>query len=564
MNWLGSFQQWSTAFQQASPVAHGILVLSTVAALGLALGNIKFRGLGLGVAGTLFAGIFLGHYHITMDHSVIEFIREFGLILFVYTIGMQVGPGFVNSLRKQGLPLNLAAASIVLLGAITTVVLCQVLGIDLKVGIGILSGAVTNTPSLGAAGEALRSLGVAGEDLAKPGMGYAVAYPFGIMGIILVMLIVRFFFRINIPGELDTFRKAQRAGQESLTHINLVVENLNLDGLQVRQIPGIERSGVVISRLRRSNEKSVTIAKADTLLKRGDVLVAVGTKRALDQFRVIVGHETPEDLTKTPGHIVMKRVVVTHKEVVGKTLRELALNHRYGVTVTRLTRADLEIIVSADLRLQFGDMLRLVGTDDDIARASAELGNSVQELNHAKLVPMFVGIALGVLFGSLPIAVPSMPAPLKLGLAGGPLIVAIILSRIGRIGPLLWYMPANANILLREFGIVLFLSAVGLKSGERFFEALFQGGGFVWMGVGAVVTVLPLLIVGFVMRGVLKQNFMNVCGLLSGSMTDPPALAFANNISGSDAPSVAYATVYPLTMLLRILLAQIIVLFFCR
>jgi putative transport protein len=346
--------------------------------------------------------------------------------------------------------------------------------------------------------------------------------------------------------------------------MNVVVENPNLDGLQVRQIPAIERSGVVISRRRAVNEQEAHIAKADTVLHRGDVLVAVGKQHALEQFRVIVGRETSEDLTKTPGPIMMKRVVVTQKDVVGKTLRELALNHRYGVTVTRLTRADLELCVNADLRLQFGDMLRLVGTNEDIVRASEALGNSVQELNHAKLVPMFVGIALGVLFGSWPITVGNIPAPLKLGLAGGPLIVAIVLSRIGRIGPLLWYMPANANILLREFGIVLFLSCVGIKAGGHFFEALLQGGGFLWLGVGTVVTLVPLLIVGFVMRGILKTNFMNVCGLLSGSMTDPPALAFANSISKSDAPSVAYATVYPLTMLLRILVAQLIVLFFCR
>lgn len=555
---------WLTQLQQAQPVAHGVLVLSLVAALGLALGNIKLRGLGLGVAGTLFAGILLGHFGLTMDHMMLDFIREFGLILFVYTIGMQVGPGFLSSLRRQGLPLNLAAAAIVLLGAALTIALCLALGIDFKVGAGILSGAVTNTPSLGAAQEALRSLGVPGDDLARPGMGYAVAYPFGIIGIIVAMVLVRLLFRISVPDELEAFRSAQRAGQESLQHLNLVVENRNLDGLQVRQLPGIERSGVVISRLRGASDAEPRIARADTVLHPGDVLVAVGTPRALEQFRVLVGRETSEDLTTTPGPLVMKRVVVTRKAVVGCSLRELALNHRYGVTVSRVTRADMDISVVADLHLQFGDMLRLVGTEADIARASSELGDSVQELNHAKLVPMFLGIALGVLFGSWPVMVGAMPAPLKLGLAGGPLLIAIILSRVGRIGPLLWYLPRNANILLREFGIVLFLSAVGLKSGEKFFATLLQGGGLVWMGMGAIITLVPLLVVGFAMRGVFKLNYMNVCGLLSGSMTDPPALAFANSVSGSDAPSVAYATVYPLTMILRILVAQLLVLAFCR
>lgn len=394
-------------------------------------------------------------------------------------------------------------------------------------------------------------------------MGYAVAYPFGIFGIILTMLLIRKWGRINVSAELEAFRETQRAGRESLTRLTVVLTNPNLDGLKVRDLPGIEKLGVVISRLRKAGEETTQIAKADTVLHQGDMLVVVGTPKAVNQFRMIVGKVAEEDLTQVPGPITYQRVVVTKSEVVGKTLRELALNHRYGVTVTRITRADMELSVHPDLRLQFGDMLRIVGPEEAITRAAELLGNSVQELNHTRLVPIFVGIMLGVLIGCYPLTIGQMPAPLRLGLAGGPLLAAIVLSRIGRIGPILWYLPANANVLLREFGITLFLSCVGLKSGAHFIEALLKGGGFLWMGVGAIVTLVPLLVVGWFVRRRLKQNYINVCGLLAGSMTDPPALAFANTVTGSDAPSVAYATVYPLTMILRILVGQLIILFFC-
>ena len=556
---------WLTQLQQAQPIAHGMIILCSVAALGLALGNLKVRGLSFGVAGTLFAGLLFGHFGLNMDPEVRSFIQEFGLILFVYTIGMQVGPGFLDSLRQQGLPLNLAAAAIVILGALLTVGLCFLFRVDFAVGAGLFSGATTNTPSLGAAQEALRSLpNATPERTTLPGMGYAVAYPFGIIGIILSMLAVRRLSKVDVTAELKAFREAQRAGQESLTHLTVELTNPNLDGVAVREFPGIEKLGVVISRLRKKGETETQTARADTRLHVGDRLVVVGTAKAVNQFRLIAGRACQEDLTQSPGLVTYRRVVMTNKEFVGKSLRALALNHRYGVTVTRLTRADLELSVTADLRLQFGDMLRIVGTEDAIAKAAAELGNSVNELSNAKLVPMFVGIALGVLLGCYPFAEGHMPAPLRLGLAGGPLLVAIVLSRIGKIGPLLWYLPANANVLLREFGIVLFLSCVGLKSGTHFWETLIQGGGFLWMGLGAIITLVPLLLVVWVGRRFLKFNFITLCGLLAGSMTDPPALAFANNISRSDAPSVAYATVYPLTMILRILLAQLIILIFCR
>ncbi len=549
--------------QQMIPnhVAYGMLVLCAVSALGLALGSIKVRGISLGVAGTLFVGIVFGHFGLNIADEVRHFVQEFGLILFVYTIGIQVGPGFLTSLRKQGLPLNVAAASIVVLGAVVTVGLCGALGIDLAAGVGLISGATTNTPSLGAAQQALK--GVSEARAALPGLGYAVCYPFGILGIILAMLLVRWALRVSMPAELERFRHDQRSGRESLKRMNLVVSNPNLRGLPVRRVPGLKELGVVISRMKRAGSAEVSTVTGETVLNQGDHLLVVGTPSNLEKVRVIVGQECEEDLMTFPGAVIHRRVVVTHREVLGQSLRELALDKVYGVTATRVTRADLELAVNADLEVHFGDMLQLVGTEEAIKRASEALGNSVNQLNHTKLIPIFVGICLGVLVGSIPFALPSVPAPVRLGLAGGPLLVAIILSRVGRIGPLLWYMPVNANVLLRELGIVLFLSCVGLRSGSEFWSTLWEGQGVLWMGVGAAITLVPLVVVGFAARLLMRMNYMDLCGLLAGSMTDPPALAFANTVSGSDAPNVAYATVYPLTMILRILLAQLIVVFFC-
>jgi putative transport protein len=556
MNWLAPLL--------TNHVAYGMLVLCAVAALGLTLGSLKIRGLGLGIAGTLFVGILFGHFGLNIDPDVRNFLQEFGLIIFVYTIGIQVGPSFLTTLRRRGLPLNLLAAAVVLVGAATTVGLCVWLKIDLAAGVGIFSGATTNTPSLGAAQQALKSIGAPESQVAAPGLGYAVCYPFGILGIIIAMLIVRFASRISVPGELEAFREEQRAGRRKMETLSLVVENPNLAGLAVRQVPGREELGVVISRLRRRDTHEIETATPDTTLALGDQVLAVGTPESLEKFRVIVGRRSDEDLMTLPGPVTHTRVVVTRREVLGHPLGELALDKVHGAVVARLTRADLEISGAVDVRLQFGDMVHLVGTQAALDSAAKALGNSVTQLNHTKLIPVFLGICLGVLFGGVPFAIPGIPAPVRLGLAGGPLVVAIVLSRIGQIGPLLWYMPVNANVLLREFGIVLFLSCVGLRSGEQFFATLLQGQGFLWMGLGVVITLLPLLLVALIARRFMHLNYLNICGLLSGSMTDPPALAFANTITGSDAPNVAYATVYPLTMLLRIAVAQMIVLIFCH
>lgn len=550
------------AFFEGHPVAEAILALALVAALGLALGGVKVRGLNLGIAGVLFSGIFLGHFGLKADPEILDFVREFGLILFVYTIGIQVGPGFFASLRRAGLPLNLLAAGTVIGGAAVTVLLAKAFGLDMAAAAGLFAGATTNTPALGAVQEAIKGLdGVTVEQLATPALAYAVAYPFGIFGIILTMIAIRAIFRIETKKERDAFLAEQRQGVEPLERMNIEVTNPNFDGVPIRGIPGLEHLDVTVTRIRRRESEEASAAFLETELHLGDTVLAVGHGDDLENVRKILGVESANDLMQAPGLAHMRGVVVTNKKVLGKMLRDVGLT-AFNVSVSRITRADIELPANPSLRLQFGDLLTLVGREEDLSRAAPVVGNSVKELNHTNFVPVFLGIALGVLVGLIPFQIGDMPAPLKLGLAGGPLIVAILLSRLGRIGQIVWHMPPNANIALRELGITLFLAAVGLKAGGHFLEILLQGSGWWWMGCGMVITLVPLMVAGVVARLWMKMNFMNICGLLSGSMTDPPALAFACTLGGSDAPTVSYATVYPLTMLLRILCAQLLVLLF--
>ncbi len=560
---------WLHRLYETQPIPHAVLVLALVAACGLGLGNLRVRGLSLGVAGVLFAGLGFGHLRLGVDRAILDFVRDFGLVLFVYTIGLQVGPGFFTSLRKQGLPLNLMAVAIVLLGAGVTLLIAFLVKIDIAAAVGLFAGATTNTPALGAAQEALHSLasGGASIDAARlelPALAYAVAYPFGIIGIISTMILLRAVFRICPQREAEEFAKQQHAGEANLDRMSIVVNNPNLRGVMIRDLPGRAEFRVIVSRIQFAGETEVAIAHGETLVHPGDVLLAVGTHDALEKFRLVVGQKAHRDLMNAPGNVTYRRIVVTKPEVLGRSVRQLGLNQLYGVTVTRVVRAGVEMTAVPDLRLQFGDLLQVVGEEAGLQRVGEVLGNSVKALNRTNFVPVFIGVALGIVLGCLPFSLPGFSAPVKLGVAGGPLIVAILLSRIGQIGSLAWHLPANANLLLRELGIVLFLSCVGLKAGEHFFEILVRGDGLLWMGCAALITLVPLLTVGCFARLFLKLNYMNLCGLLAGSMTDPPALAFANTSAGSDAPSVAYATVYPLTMVLRVLVAQIITLFFVR
>lgn len=558
MNWLNNLGA-------TQPVAHALLVLCLVAVTGLALGGIRWRGVKLGTAGVLFSGIVFGHFGQQIEHGILDFVREFGLVLFVFTIGLQLGPGFFASFRRNGLHLNGLAAAVVLGGASIALLGAWLHGYDVIAALGLFSGATTNTPSLGAAQQTIATLGtVPPAKTALPALAYAVSYPIGIIGIIGSLLVVRVLFRIDPAREAELFRAEQQRGIEPLGRLNLVVENKNLDGVAVGEIPSRRETGVVVSRIRREGQKTVITATDDAVVHVGDILLVVGTWRGLEQFARVVGSASEVDLLKAPGAISHRKVVVTRKDVLGKTLAELGLDHLYDVAITRVSRADIEMTAVPDLRLQFGDVLNVVGDDDGLRNASAALGNSVKALNETQFVPIFVGIALGILAGMIPISFPGLPVPVKLGLAGGPLVLAILLGRLGHIGPLVWHMPSSANLAFRELGITLFLACVGLKAGTQFFHTVFTPEGLRWMIGAAVIATVPLLLVACLGRALLKLNYMTLSGLMAGSMTDPPALAFANAISKSDAPSVAYATVYPLTMVLRILAAQILVLLLAR
>jgi len=382
------------------------------------------------------------------------------------------------------------------------------------------------------------------------------------LGIILAMMLVKSWFHLDVPMELKSFQASRQVGREPFARMTVRVTNPNLAGIPLSGIPHLETSGVAVSRLRRAGETEVRLALEDTPVYPGDLLLAVGPKDDLKRFQMTVGEESPEDLTLDSGNLASRQVLVTRTEVVGKSLGELREHYPFELRATRLTRAGLDMSIFPNLRLRFGDVLWLVGTKENLDRAAEVLGNSIKELNLVRLVSLFLGMALGVLVGCYPFSVGNMPAPLRLGLAGGPLLTAIILSRIGCTGPLLWYLPTNANLLLREFGIVLFLSCVGLKSGTHFVETLLRSQGFLWMAMGAVITLAPIMIISLLARMVLKMNFINLCGLMAGSQTDPPALAFAHAMCGSEDPSIAYASVYPLTTMLRIAAAQLLVLLF--
>jgi putative transport protein len=555
---------WLLEIHQTHSVAHAIGVIALVCLAGMALGSIKARGVGLGTAGVLFAGIIMGHFGKPVDHDTLEFVKEFGLVLFVFTIGLQLGPGFLAALRQQGLALNALAATVVALGALTAPALGWLLGIDPAAVLGLLSGATTNTPSLGAVQQTLTILPSVSPDRQElPALAYAVSYPVAIAGMIGTLLVLKALFRIDPVKEAEIFAIEQRRGAEPLERRTLVVENPDLEGLEVEAIPARLGVGVTVSRIRRAGETEVRLATGRTVLKSADRIVAVGTCAMLDRFQGVVGSRSDEDLLQAPGGVTSLAVVVTSNQAIGKTVRELGLDHLFGVVITRVTRADLEMSAVPGLRLHFGDVLQVVGEQANIQKAAAFLGNSLKRLSEMHFIPLFIGIALAIALGTLPIPLPGLPQPLRLGLAGGALIVALVLGRMGRIGRVVWHMPANVNQAFREFGISLFFAAVGLAAGAKFFSTVFSPTGALWLFAGLIITIAPLLVVGAFSRSVLKMNFMALSGLIAGSMTDPPALAFASNISNSDAPMVSYATVYPLTMVLRILSAQILVLIVC-
>lgn len=544
--------------------ALSLIVLSAAGAGGLMLGAVKVRGISLGSAGVLFAGLLIGALGWSLDAEVLDFVREFGLMLFVFTMGLQLGPGFFASLKKAGLRLNALALGVVLAGFLCTWLAVMLLDLAPGAAPGLLSGATTNTPSLGAARQAMEAVGAPAEQMALPALAYSAAYPVGIMGIIFSLVLLRGIFRIDVKAEAKAFEAQQRSGVEALERLNVVMDNAHLDGLPIRELPGRRETGVMISRIQRGDAAEVITATEETVVHLGDRLLLVGAPGELVKFQRIVGQPGDFDLMKAPGEVSFRRVVVTSKKVLGKSLAELGFDHLYGVNITRIVRAGLEMTAVPDVKLQFGDFLHVVGDKKSLDQAAKALGDSLKALNTTHFIPVFVGLALGILVGMIPLSVPGLSSPLKLGLAGGPLIVAILLSRLGKVGPLVWHMPANTNLAFRELGMVLFLACVGLSAGPKFAATIMSRDGLLWMAAAVGITTLPLLAAGILGRKWLKMNFLELSGLLSGSMTDPPALAFANNLSGSEAASVAYATVYPLTMLCRIVMAQILVLILFR
>ena len=540
-------------------VAHAVLALSVVAALGLVLGSLGFRGIRLGAAGVLFAGLLLGQAGLHIDQNILEFVRDFGLILFVYTVGLQVGPSFFSSLKRRGLQLNILASTIVLLGGLMVVAFRFLFHFSLPTVAGLFSGATTNTPSLAAGQAALQNLaGLASGSSDLLGMAYAIAYPFGVVGIILTMLLIQKTSRIDTKTETEELDQASEIDSQSPNYVDLEVTNPNCEGIAIRNLPFLAEAGIVFSRLFRNGK--VIVPDDDSVIHVGDSLRLVGPKNRLAQFETVIGKKSALDLKEVSNELSMERLHVTKREVLGKSLGDLNFEHYYGTVGTRINRAGVELAASDLVHLQFGDLLTVVGPKAGVTKVAKLVGNKADALDHPHVLPVFVGIMLGVLVGSLPIALPGMPAPVRLGLAGGPLLVALCLSQIGRLGPLIWYLTPGANLALREIGIVLFLACVGLKSGGRFLEMLFSQSGLSWLGAGALLTFVPLALVGFLARAFLKIDYPTLCGVLAGSMTDPPALAFATNITKSDRPLVAYAAVYPLVMILRVFLVQILVL----
>ncbi len=535
-----------------------LLVLCLVISLGLGLGQVQFKGLSLGTSGVLFAGLFLGVMGITMKAELLDFVRDFGLTLFLYDIGLQVGPSFLGSLKKQGLKLNLVAIGVIALGSIFTVLIVLIGKFDTALAVGLLSGAVTSTPALGAAQQALSVFPEHMNDSNLANLGYAVAYPGGILFLILSMIILKYLLRIDLAKEEKLFEQQNEPALPAIVCANVDVLNQNLIGKDIATLAKIAGQGVVVTRIYHNGDQE--LATATSVIREGDILHAVGTQERVDSFTTIVGKISEVELPSLPSQIVYRRVVVTHPGVAGSHIGDLNLSNRFGVVITRIIRAGIEFTPSSDQRIHFGDRLMLVGHSSAIDNAAAFLGDSIKSLEETHLTPIFTGIALGILVGSIPFTFPSMPAPIRLGIAGGPLLVAMFMGNMGEIGPFVAYMPNPAKSLMRDLGLALFLACVGLVSGPLLWSAISSGDGFIWMGLAALITMLPPAIMAIFANKVMKLDYVSILGILSGSMTDTAALAFASHMVKSDALSICYAAVYPLTLLVRVIMAQILVL----
>ena len=557
MNWLQDL------LTNPNSIAHIVALYSLVIAAGVLLGKIKVFGISLGVTFVLFVGILMGHLGFTGSVSTLTFIQDFGLILFVFCIGLQVGPSFFSSFKKGGVRLNLLAVGIVALNVTVALVIYYALQgrIELPMIVGILCGAVTNTPGLGAANEALSQIGYTGPQIA---MGYACAYPLGVVGIILSLILVRVICRVNLDKETEEIEKQEAANPHLIPfNIPLKVQNAALCGKKLSQLQTFLGRDFVCSRMLRDGR--IHIPNGETTLQLGDIVNVVCAQDDAEAISAFIGPKYEEAIdwdneSKQAKAMVSRRILVTQPAINGKTLGQLHFSSMYGVNVTRVNRSGMDLFAARQLKLQVGDRVMLVGPQDCIERVADLLGNQLKRLDHPNIVTIFVGIFVGILFGSLPIAIPGMPTPVKLGLAGGPLIIAILIGRFGYKFKLVTYTTMSANLMLREVGLALFLASVGIKAGGNFWQTVVGGDGLLYVGVGFLITLIPLLIIGILGRLRYKVNYFTLMGLVAGSTTDPPALAYSNQLAGNDAPAVGYSTVYPLAMFLRILTAQLLIL----
>ncbi|MCR4958718.1 MAG: putative transporter [Prevotella sp.] len=559
--------EWLTQlFTNSESVAHIALLYAVVIAIGVYLGKIKVAGVSLGVTFVLFAGIVAGHIGFTAPVDILTFVQDFGLILFVFMIGLQVGPGFFESFGTAGIKLNGLAVTMILLN-ILVMFGCYFIFFDtsdnttLPMMVGTLYGAVTNTPGLGAANEALGS--VYGDNAPQIASAYACAYPLGVLGIIGAIILIRIICKIKLEKEEEelTAREGANAKQKPYK-MHLEVTNKYLEGKTLLQVHDFLNRDFVVSRL--VHEGELSIPNRNTVFHLGDQMLIVCAEADQEAIMAFIGPKLDIDFEQQDQPLVSKRVVVTNPHINGKSFGQMHFSSVYGVNVTRVTRHGMELFASPSLPLQVGDRIMVVGPEDAVDRVANKMGNSVKRLDAPNIATIFVGIIMGIIFGSLPIAIPGMPVPLKLGIAGGPLIIAILIGRYGYKIKLVTYTTTSANMMLREIGLVLFLASVGIKAGAGFYSTVVEGDGLLYVLAGFLITIIPILIVGPIARMKFKFNYFTIAGMVSGTYTDPPALAYSNSICSKEAPAVGYSTVYPLSMFLRILTAQLVVLFFCQ
>ncbi|MDL2290250.1 putative transporter [Paludibacteraceae bacterium OttesenSCG-928-F17] len=555
---------WLVSLFTQDGIAHTILIYAMVISIGVLLGKIKIFGISLGVTFVLFVGILAGHLGLNVNDDLLHFLKEFGLILFVFSIGLQVGPGFFSSFKKGGMKLNLLATTIVLLGVGVTIALYYILSgrVPMSMMVGILSGATTNTPGLGAAQEALKQLHDAGQisEIPQIALGYAVAYPLGVVGIIVALISIRFIFKVNLDKETQDIEAQNNSSDAQPEQLTVRITNPALDGRSLYDIKELIGRKFIISRLKR--DENFFIPQAETVLHLNDILLIVTGTCDEEAITTFVGEKEEVDWKASEKQLVSRRIIITQSKINGKTLGSLKLRSVYGVNITRVNRSGIDLLASPNLTLQMGDRVMVVGDLEAITKVEKYLGNALKRLNEPQIFTIFIGIFFGVLVGSIPFAFPGIPMPVRLGLAGGPLIVAILIGRFGYKLKLITYTTQSANYMLREIGICLFLASVGLGAGGQFVETVISGDGLLWVGLGFLITIIPLLLVGIFGRKIMKINYFTLMGLMAGSMTDPPALAYSNSVAGNDAPAVAYSTVYPLTMFLRVLTAQLLILIF--